>query len=154
MRLLVAPQLSYCLHARTRKRMNRYQRNVKLETIPNLVKIGQNDGRSCTKTYVYMSFYRVSYFRGEFTHTHTHFILRRRFLLSYGFRANERQSTADFRRLVAGLPPQKPGFDPGSVHVGLVVYKVALGQVFPQVLRFSPVNFIPPVLHDNEKRKK
>ena len=40
-----------------------------------------------------------------------------------------------------------PGFDPGSVHVGFVLDKVALGQVFPRVLRFSPVNFIPPVLH-------
>jgi hypothetical protein len=35
------------------------------------------------------------------------------------------------RRLVAGLPPRRPGFDPGSVHVGIVVDKVALGQVFP-----------------------
>jgi hypothetical protein len=51
------------------------------------------------------------------------------------------------RRLVAGLPRRKPGFDPGSVHVGFLVDEVALGQVFPRVLRFSPVNFIPPVLH-------
>jgi hypothetical protein len=51
------------------------------------------------------------------------------------------------RRLAAGLPPRRPGFDPGSVHVGYVVDKVALGQVFPRELRFSPVNFIPPVLH-------
>jgi hypothetical protein len=41
------------------------------------------------------------------------------------------------RRLVAGLSPRRPGFDPGSVHVGFVVDKVALGQVFPRVLRFS-----------------
>jgi hypothetical protein len=41
------------------------------------------------------------------------------------------------RRLVVGLPPRRPGFDPGSVHVGFVVDKVALGQVFPRVLRFS-----------------
>jgi hypothetical protein len=46
-----------------------------------------------------------------------------------------------------------PGFDPGSVHVGFVVDKVALGQVFPRVLRFPPVNFIPPVLHYQEKDK-
>ena len=58
------------------------------------------------------------------------------------------------RRLVAGLPPRKPGFDPGSVHVGFVVDKVALGQVLPLVLRFFPVSFIPPVLHYLEKRKK
>jgi hypothetical protein len=49
------------------------------------------------------------------------------------------------RRLVAGLSPLRPGFDPGSVHVGLVVDNVALGQVFVRVLRFSPVNFIPLV---------
>jgi hypothetical protein len=51
------------------------------------------------------------------------------------------------RRLAPGLPPRRPGFDPGSVHVGFVVDKVALGQVFLRVLRFSPVSFIPPVLH-------
>jgi hypothetical protein len=37
--------------------------------------------------------------------------------------------------------------NPGSVHVGIVVDKVALGQVFARVLRFCPVNFIPRVLH-------
>jgi hypothetical protein len=40
---------------------------------------------------------------------------------------------------------------PGSVHVGFVVDKVALGEGFPRVLRFSPLNFIPPVLHYLEK---
>jgi hypothetical protein len=40
-----------------------------------------------------------------------------------------------------------PGSIPGSVYVGFVMDKVALGQVFLRVLRFSPVNFIPPVLH-------
>jgi hypothetical protein len=34
------------------------------------------------------------------------------------------------------------------------VDKVALGQAFPRVLRFSPVSFIPPVLHFLEKQKK
>jgi hypothetical protein len=38
--------------------------------------------------------------------------------------------------------------------VGFVVDNVALGQVFPRVLRFSPVNIIPPVLHYLEERKK
>jgi hypothetical protein len=38
--------------------------------------------------------------------------------------------------------------------MGFVVDKVALGQVFPQVLRFSPVNFIPPVLHYLKKDDK
>jgi hypothetical protein len=45
------------------------------------------------------------------------------------------------RRLVAGLSPRRPGFDPGSVHVGFVVDKVALGQIFPRVLWFSHCQF-------------
>jgi hypothetical protein len=57
----------------------------------------------------------------------------------------------ELRRLVAGLPPRRHGFDSGPVHVGFVVDKVALGQVFPRVFRFSPVNFTPPVLHYLEK---
>jgi hypothetical protein len=57
------------------------------------------------------------------------------------------------RRLVAGLSPRRLRFDPGSVHVGFVVDKVVLGQVFPRVLRFSLVNVIPPVLHYKEKGK-
>jgi hypothetical protein len=36
---------------------------------------------------------------------------------------------------------------------GNVVDKVTLGQVFPRVLRFSLVSFIPPVLRYKEKRK-
>jgi hypothetical protein len=40
------------------------------------------------------------------------------------------------KRLVAGLLPRRLGFDPMSVCVGFVVDKVALGQAFPQVLRF------------------
>jgi hypothetical protein len=59
----------------------------------------------------------------------------------------------NLRRLVAGLSPRKPGFDPGSVHAEFVVDKVALGQVFLRVLRFSFVSFIPPVLQYPEKRK-
>jgi hypothetical protein len=57
------------------------------------------------------------------------------------------QAVPWLRRLVADLSPRRPGFDPGSVHVGIVMDKVALGQVFHRVLRFSPINFIPPVLH-------
>jgi hypothetical protein len=47
----------------------------------------------------------------------------------------------------ARIPPRRPGFDPGSVPVGFVVDKMALGQGFPRILWFSPVIFIPPVLH-------
>jgi hypothetical protein len=43
------------------------------------------------------------------------------------------------RSLVAGLSPWRPRFAPGSIHVGFVVDKVALGQVFLRV-RFSPVS--------------
>jgi hypothetical protein len=48
------------------------------------------------------------------------------------------------RRLVADLSPQSPGFASGSIYVGFVVDKGALGQVFLRALRFSPVNIIPP----------
>jgi hypothetical protein len=44
------------------------------------------------------------------------------------------------RSLVASLSPRRPRFAPGSFHVGFVVDKVALGQVFVRVLRFSPVD--------------
>jgi hypothetical protein len=49
------------------------------------------------------------------------------------------------RRLVASLPPRSRRFVPGSVYVGFVVDKVALGQVFlsSSVL---PVSIIPPWL--------
>ena len=47
-------------------------------------------------------------------------------------------------------PTAEAGVDPGSVHVGFVVDKVTLGQVFTRVLRFSPVNFIS-ITWKNEK---
>jgi hypothetical protein len=50
------------------------------------------------------------------------------------------------RSLVTSLSPQRAGFAPGSIHVGFVVDKVALGQVFLRVLRFSLVSIIPPSL--------
>jgi hypothetical protein len=40
------------------------------------------------------------------------------------------QAVPWLRRLVAGRPPRRPVFDPGSVHKGILVDKVALGQVF------------------------
>jgi hypothetical protein len=42
-------------------------------------------------------------------------------------------------RLVTGLSPWRPGFDPSFVHVRFAVDKVTL--------RFSPVSIIPPMLH-------
>jgi hypothetical protein len=40
------------------------------------------------------------------------------------------------RRLVAGFPPWRPGFDPRSGPVRFVVNKVALGQVFSEYFDF------------------
>jgi hypothetical protein len=51
------------------------------------------------------------------------------------------------RRLVAGFSPRMPGFAPRAAHVGFVVDKVALGQIFLRILRSSPVNIIPPLFH-------
>ena len=51
------------------------------------------------------------------------------------------------RRLVPGLSPLRAGFDLRPVHVSCVAGKVALGQVFLLVLRYSPVSYIPPMLH-------
>jgi hypothetical protein len=44
------------------------------------------------------------------------------------------------RSLVSGLSPRRLGFAPGSIHVGFVVDKVALGQVFLRVLRLFFLN--------------
>jgi len=54
------------------------------------------------------------------------------------------------RWLVVGLSTRSPVFDSRSVHVRYVVYKVALGQVFLQVIRMNPVgtNFdVLPTVH-------
>jgi hypothetical protein len=59
----------------------------------------------------------------------------------------EHQALQWLKLLVGGLSPRRTGFAPGSIHVGFVVDKVALGQVFLPVLRFSPANIIPPLLH-------
>jgi hypothetical protein len=51
------------------------------------------------------------------------------------------------KRLVVGLSPRRPGFASGSIHVTFMMGTVVLGQVFLLVLRFSPANIIPPLLH-------
>jgi hypothetical protein len=40
------------------------------------------------------------------------------------------------KRLVAGYPPRRPWFKPGSSHLGFIVDKVALGQVFSEYFGF------------------
>jgi hypothetical protein len=50
-------------------------------------------------------------------------------------------------RLVAGLSPRRPGFAPGSIPVGFVVDKVALGRFSPSSSVSPAKNIIPPLLH-------
>lgn len=51
------------------------------------------------------------------------------------------------RQLVGGLSPRGSGFDPRSVHVRLVVDKVATVQGFLRLLLFSSTSISPPMLH-------
>jgi hypothetical protein len=51
------------------------------------------------------------------------------------------------RRSFAGLSTQRHGIDLSSVHVGFVVDKVAMGQVFLPVIWVSLVSITPPTLH-------
>jgi hypothetical protein len=51
------------------------------------------------------------------------------------------------RRLVAGFPPRRPGFEPGSGHVGFVVDKVALEEVFSEYFGFPCQFSFHPLLH-------
>jgi hypothetical protein len=45
------------------------------------------------------------------------------------------------KRLAAGCPPRRPGFNPGSGQVRFVVDKVALGQVFSEDFGFPCLSF-------------
>jgi hypothetical protein len=63
-------------------------------------------------------------------------------------------SVSWLRRLVAGLPTRKPGFDFDSVQVEFVVDKVALGQGFPPSTSVLPCQFHSTLLHYLEKRKR
>ena len=49
--------------------------------------------------------------------------------------------------LIAGLSPQRAGFNHRLIRMGFVAYEVALGQVYLPVLLLSPVSIIPPLLH-------
>ena len=45
------------------------------------------------------------------------------------------------RRLVAGLSPRKPGFDPRPGHMEFLFHRVALRKMFLRVVLFSPVQY-------------
>jgi hypothetical protein len=59
------------------------------------------------------------------------------------------KARAVLKRLVAGFPPRRPGIEPGSVHVGFVVDKVALGQVFSKYFGFPCQFAFHRLLHNH-----
>jgi hypothetical protein len=58
-------------------------------------------------------------------------------------------SYGELRRLVAGFPPRRPGFEPRSGLVGLVVDKVALVQVFSDCFGFPCQFSFHQMLHNH-----
>jgi len=48
---------------------------------------------------------------------------------------------------VADIWPRRPGLNSRPIHVGLVKDKVAVGKIFVQKLRFSPVSLNPSMFH-------
>jgi hypothetical protein len=52
-------------------------------------------------------------------------------------------------RLVAGFPPRRPEFKTGSSHVGFLMDKVALGQVFSEYFGFSCQSSFQQFLHNH-----
>jgi hypothetical protein len=53
------------------------------------------------------------------------------------------------KRLVAGFPPRRPGFHPGSGQVAFVVDKVTLGQVFPEYFGFPCQSSLYQLTHNH-----
>ena len=51
------------------------------------------------------------------------------------------------KAVIAGLSPRATEFDPRLANVVFVVDRLALGQVFLQVIRCPPVTIIAPFLH-------
>jgi hypothetical protein len=70
------------------------------------------------------------------------FINTRYRMLNY---SNKTKPNGLVRQLVTGLPSQRPGFDPRSCNMWLLVDKVALGQVFSEYFGF-PCHSFHPVL--------
>jgi hypothetical protein len=57
------------------------------------------------------------------------------------------KAVPQLKRLVAGFPPRRPRFEPGSSHVGFLVDKVALGQVFSEYFGFPYQSSLHQILH-------
>jgi hypothetical protein len=55
----------------------------------------------------------------------------------------------ELRRFVAGFPQQRPGFEPGSGHVGFVMDKVGLMQVFSEYFGFPCQSSFHQLLHNH-----
>ena len=54
---------------------------------------------------------------------------------------------SEVKQLVMGVSPRRTWLDPRSVHVGFVVDKVALAQVYLRLLRLHTLRVIPAALH-------
>jgi hypothetical protein len=53
------------------------------------------------------------------------------------------------KKIVAGFPSRRPGFKPGSSHVGFMVGKVALGQAFSEYFGFPYQSSFHQFLHNH-----
>ena len=52
-----------------------------------------------------------------------------------------------FMRSIGGVLTQSSGFSYSSVHLGITVDIVTMGQVFLPVRRFDHVSILPPMIH-------
>jgi hypothetical protein len=57
-------------------------------------------------------------------------------------RKSDRVAVPQLRRPAAGSPPQRPGYEPGSSHVGSVVDRAAMGEVSLEYLGFTCQSFL------------
>jgi hypothetical protein len=69
--------------------------------------------------------------------------------MDMGHKEGYKRAAPQLKRLVAGFPPRRPGFKPGSSHVGFVVDKVALGQVFSEYFGFPCQSSFHQFLHNH-----
>jgi hypothetical protein len=63
------------------------------------------------------------------------------------FESKKPMAVPQLRRLASGFPLRRPGFDPRSGHVGFVVDKMVLGQVFSEDFGFPGQFSFHQMLH-------